>query len=182
MGRTTEGRTTTPIARTMQFPGWTGILISVRQNLLEFTKFAIQLSQQHPVLQRKHFFQGRKIRGSEVKDLTWFRPDGNEMTDEDWENPENRCLGLRLAGDAIDETDENGDPITDDTLMVLPNANDETVQFDYAGSGTTVDSCPGYAGGYGKKRGHAKKGGRSIRSGGAFHGYSLLRTMSLKRV
>jgi isoamylase len=101
-----------------------------RKNLLEFTKFVIHLSKEHPVLQRKHFFQGRKIRSSEVKDLTWFRPDGKEMTDEDWENPANRCLGLRLAGDAIDETDESGNAITDNTLMVLLNANDEVVQFD----------------------------------------------------
>jgi isoamylase len=104
-------------------------LDSGQKNLLEFTKFLIQLSKQHGVLQRKHFFQGRKIRGSEVKDLTWFRPDGKEMTDEDWENPENRCLGLRLAGDAIDETDENGDAITDDTLMVLLNADEKEIEF-----------------------------------------------------
>jgi isoamylase len=100
-----------------------------RKDLLEFAKFAIQLSKQHPVLQRKHFFQGRKIRGSEVKDLTWFMPDGNEMTDEDWQNPEKRCLGLRLAGDAIDERDEHGNAITDDTLLVLLNAHDREMQF-----------------------------------------------------
>ena len=38
---------------------------------------------------------------TEVKDLTWFRCDGGEMTPDDWTNPITRCLGLRLAGDAI---------------------------------------------------------------------------------
>lgn len=54
-----------------------------RKHLLEFTKEVICLSKQHQVLQRRHYFQGRKIRGSEVKDLTWFQPDGKEVTEED---------------------------------------------------------------------------------------------------
>jgi isoamylase len=34
----------------------------------------------HPVFHRRHFFQGRRIRGSELEDITWLRPDGEEMT------------------------------------------------------------------------------------------------------
>ncbi|HEX8097452.1 MAG TPA: glycogen debranching protein GlgX, partial [Pyrinomonadaceae bacterium] len=52
--------------------------------LLEFTRALIALFHKHPVLRRRKFFQGRKIRGSEIKDLSWFRPDGQEMRDEDW--------------------------------------------------------------------------------------------------
>ncbi len=100
-----------------------------RKDLLKFTKFVIGLFKRHPVLRRRHFFQGRKIRGSEVKDLTWFRPDGQEMTEEDWENPATRCIGLRMSGDAISETDEQGNAITDETLLVLLNASDKEVQF-----------------------------------------------------
>ncbi len=100
-----------------------------RKDLLEFTKLVISLFKRHPVLRRRHFFQGRKIRGSEVKDLTWFRPDGKEMTEEDWDNPATRCIGLRMAGDAIDETDEQGNAITDDTLLALVNAYDKAAQF-----------------------------------------------------
>jgi glycogen operon protein len=100
-----------------------------RKDLLEFTKFVISLFKRHPVLRRRHFFQGRKIRGSEVKDLTWFRPDGKEMTEEDWDNPATRFIGLRMAGDAIDETDEQGNAITDDTLLALLNASDTATEF-----------------------------------------------------
>jgi isoamylase len=100
-----------------------------QKDLLEVTKSLIQFSKRHPVLQRWHFFQGRKIRGSEVKDLTWFRPDGNEMSEEDWDNPGTRSIGLRMAGDAIDETDAQGNAITDDTILVLLNAHHEAVQF-----------------------------------------------------
>jgi isoamylase len=100
-----------------------------QRELLEFTKLLIRISHQHPVLRRSHFFQGRKIRGSEVKDLAWFRPDGKEMTDEDWANPEMRCFGLRLAGDAIEEVDARGNRVVDDTLLILLNAHHETIPF-----------------------------------------------------
>jgi len=97
--------------------------------LLSFTKKLIGILHRHPVLHRRHFFQGRKILGSEVKDLTWFRPDGKEMAEGDWKNPETRCIGLRLAGDAIEEVDARGNRILDDTLLILLNAHYEPVPF-----------------------------------------------------
>jgi glycogen operon protein len=98
-------------------------------DLLEFTRFVICLFHRHPVLRRRHFFQGRRIRSSEVEDLTWFRPDGQEMTDEEWNNPEMRCYGLRLAGDAIEEVDARGNRIVDDTLLILVNAHYAALSF-----------------------------------------------------
>ena len=100
-----------------------------RKELLEFTRFLIRFRDEHPVLSRRHFFQGRRIRGSEVKDLAWFRPDGKEMSDEDWNNSEARCFGLRLAGDAIEELDDRGNRIVDDTLLILLNAHHEPIPF-----------------------------------------------------
>jgi glycogen operon protein len=64
-----------------------------------------------------------------VKDLAWFRPDGQEMTDEEWQNSLSRCLGLRLAGDAIEEVDDLGEPIVGDTFLILLNAHHEPVPF-----------------------------------------------------
>ncbi|HET7439338.1 MAG TPA: glycogen debranching protein GlgX, partial [Nitrospira sp.] len=46
-----------------------------QQALLAFTKSLIMLRQQHPVFRRRRFFQGRRIRGAEVKDISWLRPD-----------------------------------------------------------------------------------------------------------
>ncbi|MDN3511288.1 MAG: glycogen debranching protein GlgX [Candidatus Jettenia sp.] len=100
-----------------------------QRELLEFTQYVIKLSYEHPVLRRRHFFQGRKIRGSKIKDLTWFRPDGKEMTEEDWNNQNTRCLGLRLSGDAIEETDDRGNPIKDNTLLFLLNAHYDQISF-----------------------------------------------------
>ncbi|MDA2919816.1 glycogen debranching protein GlgX [Desulfobacterota bacterium AH_259_B03_O07] len=100
-----------------------------RLELLSFTKQVIRIFNRHPVLQRRNFFQGRKILVSEVKDLTWFRADGKEMTEEDWNDPEIRCSGLRLAGDAIEEVDARGNRIVDDTLLILLNAQYIPISF-----------------------------------------------------
>jgi isoamylase len=100
-----------------------------RRELLAFTRHVIELVRRHPVLRRRRFFQGRRIHGSEVKDLSWFRPDGKEMSDEDWNDAFARTLGLRLAGDAIEEVDVGGEPIIDDTLLILLNAHHEMVPF-----------------------------------------------------
>ncbi|HEY3082145.1 MAG TPA: glycogen debranching protein GlgX [Chloroflexota bacterium] len=96
--------------------------------LLEFTRRLIQLRHHHPNLQRRRFFQGRRIRGSDVKDITWLRPDGQEMSEEDWEAGWLRCLGVRL-GEVLGEVDECGDPIVDDTLLILLNAHHEPIPF-----------------------------------------------------
>jgi len=100
-----------------------------RRDLLDFTRAVIRLRQRHPVLRRRQFFYGRRIHGSEVKDLSWFRPDGHEMTPEDWTNSLTRCFGLRLAGDAIEEPDERGERIVDTTFLMLLNAHHEPVPF-----------------------------------------------------
>jgi isoamylase len=96
---------------------------------LAFTQRLIRLRLAHPVFHRRRFFQGRRIEGSEVKDLSWFRPDGKEMTEEEWTNGFTRCLGLRLAGDAIEEVDQEGHPIRDDTFLLLLNAHHEPIAF-----------------------------------------------------
>jgi isoamylase len=101
-----------------------------RQNaLFEFTQRLIQLRHQHPVFRRPKFFQGRRIRGSEIKDVMWFNPGGNEMSEEDWSLPFARCLGMMLSGDTIDVLNFQGEPIRDDTFLFLINAHYETISF-----------------------------------------------------
>ena len=99
------------------------------REFLAFAQEIIRFRADHPVLRRRRFFQARRIRGIDVKDLAWFDPHGEEMTDADWHAQHVRCLGMRLAGDAIDETDERGRRIIDDTLLVLLNAHHETIAF-----------------------------------------------------
>ncbi|MDQ3439364.1 MAG: glycogen debranching enzyme GlgX, partial [Planctomycetota bacterium] len=100
-----------------------------KRQFLEFCRKCAQIWEEQPVLQRRKFFQGRALRGSEIKDLTFFAPEGHEMTDEQWSADHTRTLGMRLAGDVINEVDERGEPIRGDTLLLLINAHWEQVPF-----------------------------------------------------
>ena len=99
------------------------------RQLLGFTRALIRLLKGHPVLRRRRFFQGRQIRGSRVKDLTWFGLDGAEMTDEQWQAPGVKTLGVQFAGDAIEERGPRGERVTDDTLLLVLNADERPVAF-----------------------------------------------------
>jgi isoamylase len=100
-----------------------------QNRLLEFTKRLIQLRKDHPVFRRPKFFQGRRIRGSEIKDVMWFNPGGNEMSEEEWASPFVRCLGMLLSGDTVDVLTFEGEPIRDDTFLLLINAHYEPIPF-----------------------------------------------------
>jgi glycogen operon protein len=59
----------------------------------------------------------------------WFNTEGAEMTDEEWRDGFIRCLGMLLGGDAIDVRDARGEPIRDDTFLMLLNASHEQAPF-----------------------------------------------------
>jgi glycogen operon protein len=101
-----------------------------KQNqFLELTRKLIQLRKDHPVFRRPKFFQGRRIRGSEIRDVMWFNPGGSEMSDEEWASPFVRCLGILLSGDTMDVFNFQGEPIRDDTFLLLINAHYEPIPF-----------------------------------------------------
>jgi isoamylase len=112
-------------------------LDSEQRDFLEFTRRVIRVWRDHPVLRRRKFFQGRRIRGADVLDIAWIDPSGREMTDETWNSPDVRCLGVRLNGDAIDEIDERGQRIVGETLVILLNAGEDIVPFSLPETGPT---------------------------------------------
>jgi glycogen operon protein len=97
--------------------------------LLGFVQRLIALRKDHPVFRRRNFFQGRKIKGAEIKDILWLKPDGKEMTDQEWNQEFARCLGVILSGSALDEVDERGERIRDDNFLLLMNAHYEEIPF-----------------------------------------------------
>ena len=105
-------------------------------SLLEFTRWVIAFRRDHPVFRRRRFFQGRPIRGT--LDIGWFKPDGQSMTDEDWDVGYARSLGMFLNGSGIPGHDEHGRPVTDDSFILLFNAHGGgvrwTIPAEYAGT------------------------------------------------
>jgi isoamylase len=95
--------------------------------LRDFTRRAIRLRQGHPVFRRRHWFQGRPIRGT--VDIGWLRPDGTEMDDADWDAAFARSVGVFLNGESLSERDDRGRRVTDGSFLVLLNAHDERLDW-----------------------------------------------------
>jgi glycogen operon protein len=104
-------------------------LSNVQRDLLALTQRLIALRKRHPSLRRRKFFRGRRIRGADVKDITWLRSDGHEMTDAEWDAEWVRSIGVRLDGRNLAEVDDSGELISDDDLLVVLNAHHEPVSF-----------------------------------------------------
>ena len=98
-------------------------------DLHAFVRRLIGIWSTQPVLQRRHFFQGRPLHGADVKDVTWFDATGAEMTDEAWATGWVRNFGVRWAGDMIPGTDERGRRLVGDTLLLLFNAHHKSIPF-----------------------------------------------------
>ena len=101
-----------------------------KQNeFLEFARKLISFRNAHPVFRRPKFFQRRRIRGSEIRDVMWFNPGGSEMSKEEWASPFVRCVGMLLSGDTSDVVNFEGEPVRDDTFLLLINAHYEAIPF-----------------------------------------------------
>ena len=100
-----------------------------RKRLLEFTSKLIQLRKDHPNLHRRRFFQDREIRGSVVRDIAWYGTDGNEISDDAWSEEWNRSIGLLLNGQTLQVMDDEGNPVVDDSFLILVNAASEGVEY-----------------------------------------------------
>jgi len=97
--------------------------------LIDFVSGLIEFRKNHPSFHRRSFFQGRPIKGVGVKDIIWLAPDGNEMTDEEWNQSYARCLGIYLEGNPTGEEDDRGRPLTDNDFVLLFNAHYEPIPF-----------------------------------------------------
>ncbi|HEY8310385.1 MAG TPA: glycogen debranching protein GlgX, partial [Gemmatimonadaceae bacterium] len=100
-----------------------------RKRLLEFTARLIALRKDHPNLHRRRFFQDRQIRGSVVRDVAWFGTDGNEISDQVWNEPWSKSIGVMFNGGTLGVMDEDGEQVVDDSFLILVNAADSGVEY-----------------------------------------------------
>ncbi|MFY0524981.1 glycogen debranching protein GlgX [Archangium gephyra] len=128
MGRTQKGNNNAYCQdNSLSWVDWN--LTESQRKLLDFTIALSRLRREQPVLTKRKFFRGARLWDSELKDLAWFRPDGQEMKKEDWEKPYVRSVSFLLGGDAFLTPDDEGNRIVGDTLLVLMNAHHEPMTF-----------------------------------------------------
>jgi glycogen operon protein len=98
------------------------------RDFLAFCEELVDFRSRHAVFRRRRFFEGEPIFG-DLADIAWFRPDGAEMTDDDWQAGFAKSLGVFLNGDALPDPDPRGRPIRDDSFLLLFNGHHEDVTF-----------------------------------------------------
>jgi isoamylase len=103
--------------------------VSQDRELVDFVRRVTKYRQDHRIFRRRRWFQGRALHGLDVKDLAWFTPEGQEMSDEHWAAGFARSLAVFFSGHAITTTDTQGEPVIDDDFFLLFNASHEPVRF-----------------------------------------------------
>ncbi|WP_084517211.1 glycogen debranching protein GlgX [Desulfatiglans anilini] len=103
------------------------------EDFLAFVRKLIALRKDHPVFRRRGWFLGRAIHGSEVHDIGWFAPGGEQMTEEAWHSASVKALSVFLNGDAILYPDAYGERVVDDSFLILFNAHQEALSFKLPG-------------------------------------------------
>jgi isoamylase len=98
-----------------------------KEALVEFTCRLIELRKKHPNLRRRKFFQDRAIHHS--NDIAWYGTNGRELGDNAWKAGWVRTVGMMLNGQTLSISDELGNPVIDDTFLILFNAHHEAVGF-----------------------------------------------------
>jgi glycogen operon protein len=99
------------------------------QQLLEFTRRLVSFRKRHPVFRRRKWFQGHQLYGSGIREIGWFKPDGGEMSEEDWKMGFAKSLGVYLNGTSLTSPDAMGEPIIDATFYLVFNAHHNPLGF-----------------------------------------------------
>jgi isoamylase len=130
LGRTQRGNNNTYCQdNDLAWIHWRDAATGENAALAELTRGLIKFRKAHPVLRRRRWFQGRPLRGKGVADIAWFKPDGGEMTDEDWGAGFARAIGVYLSGDGLSTPDERGQKQMDQSFYLVFNASHDAVSF-----------------------------------------------------
>ena len=91
--------------------------------LVAFVRRAMALRRNSPVLRQRAFFDGRPVpEGDSCKDLAWFRPDGQEMTEQDWFDHARQTIGMYLDGRGLRHRGPRGERVLGDSYLLVLHA------------------------------------------------------------
>lgn len=97
------------------------------KSLILFTYRLIALRKRFPILHRGRFLTGELHEKLDVKDVSWFQPNGEEMNDEAWADAHAKCIGMLLDGRAQPTGLMRYGSLS--TVLLLFNAAHEDVVF-----------------------------------------------------
>jgi glycogen operon protein len=88
--------------------------------LLEFVQEITRLRSEHAVFRRRRFFSDAPSQGG-MYDIAWFTPSGQQVTEDNLNTVNGNAVAVFLNGDAITEPDAHGQPLVDDSFLLLFN-------------------------------------------------------------
>ena len=91
-----------PIARTIRFRGLTGHRLTRARDTVAFVSLLAKIRSSNPVFRRKSFLDGIAHPESRLKDVSWLREDGRELSEYDWQDLQRRFLGVLLDRTGVD--------------------------------------------------------------------------------
>lgn len=98
-----------------------------RLKLLNFVKNMVNIRKKYAVLRRRNFFKGEIIPGTDIKDVIWVKPDGTEMSEEDWTSGNNKAIGVILTAIGMERV--FSEPVSYDNLMLIFNPTEDKINF-----------------------------------------------------
>jgi isoamylase len=99
-----------------------------QSDLKVFASQILHLRRLHSAFRQRYFFAGLPLHIGGPKDLAWIKPDGTEITLDDWHVPDARTLGMFLAGEQHG-LDEQGHPIRGESFLMLLHADEDPQTF-----------------------------------------------------
>ncbi len=101
----------------------------VDEGLLAFTRRLIDLRRSHPVFRQRSWLRGRAVRGLGFRDIDWFTPEGEEMTEHHWTDGTTQALAVFLDGNGIHGLAADGQRVIDRSFYLLINGSAKPVNF-----------------------------------------------------
>jgi isoamylase len=97
------------------------------QELIRFVGVLSRIRQQFPILHRNRWLTAAWNDELGIKDVTWLTPLASEMTPENWNDPNGKCMGILLDGRA--QTSGISRRGEDATLLLIVNSYWDMVPF-----------------------------------------------------
>ena len=90
-----------------------------------FVRRVLKLRSNYGAFRQSRFLHGKHVPGGRLKDISWLLPNGQEMTEGDWNAADGLHLGVRYAATPLDEN--SAEEVS--AFLLLMNASDREVAF-----------------------------------------------------
>ncbi|MFS0773501.1 glycogen debranching protein GlgX [Sphingomonas sp. 1P08PE] len=100
---------------------WSKMATPQGKSLFDFTARLTELRRRYPALRSKSFLYGEDAAGQGVNDIEWWDERGEQLSSDDWNNPDGRALVMRRAVKL-----DSGEV---EAVTLLLNGSDDTIAF-----------------------------------------------------